>query len=113
MNSKKLLLAMTLMFVAAASAPLLAKDSYLPAPGEVRTYYQNGVQVGRDFGLLRLFHRQVLIPDCFVERRRGPCRNGHRLRRQAFFAARLLRHECSRAMLHPQERPSRPTMTAR
>ncbi|MGO4262089.1 hypothetical protein [Lysobacter sp. TAB13] len=47
MNSKKLLLAMTLMFVAAASAPLLAKGGNLPAPGEVRTYYQNGVQVGR------------------------------------------------------------------
>ncbi|QWF17056.1 hypothetical protein [Lysobacter capsici] len=47
MNSKKLCLAMALMLVAVASAPISAKGGYLPAPGEVRTYYQNGVEVGR------------------------------------------------------------------
>ncbi|KRB07877.1 hypothetical protein [Lysobacter sp. Root690] len=46
MNSKKLGLA-ALMFIAVASGPISAKGGYLPAPGEVRTYYQNGVEVGR------------------------------------------------------------------
>ncbi|MEH6419915.1 hypothetical protein [Pseudomonas sp. CGJS7] len=47
MNRIKLSLTMALMLTVLASASLSAKPNYLPAPGEVRTYYQNGVQVGR------------------------------------------------------------------
>lgn len=47
MNNKKLWLTAALVFVAVASGPISAKGGYLPAPGEVRTYYQNGVEVGR------------------------------------------------------------------
>lgn len=47
MTGKKLCLAMALALIAVASAPISAKGGYLPAPGEVRTYYRNGVEVGR------------------------------------------------------------------
>ncbi|MGO1070625.1 hypothetical protein [Lysobacter sp. CA199] len=47
MNNKKLNVTMALMLMMSASGSLSAKpDDYLPAPGEVRTYYQNGVVVG-------------------------------------------------------------------
>ena len=46
-STKTLCLAITLLLTAAASGPLLAKNDYLPAPGEVRTYCENGVEVGR------------------------------------------------------------------
>lgn len=46
-STQTLCVAMTLLLTAAASGPLLAKNDYLPAPGEVRTYFENGVEVGR------------------------------------------------------------------
>lgn len=46
MKSKTVCIAMILAFAVCASGAISAKGGNLPAPGEVRTYYQNGVQVG-------------------------------------------------------------------
>ncbi|WP_242108491.1 hypothetical protein [Luteimonas aquatica] len=45
MNRKTLWLALAL--AVASSAAVAGKGSNLPAPGEVRTYFQDGVEVGR------------------------------------------------------------------
>lgn len=42
-----LCIAATMLLAVGAGHPALAKGGNLPAPGEVRTYYENGVEVGR------------------------------------------------------------------
>ncbi|QQP97155.1 hypothetical protein [Lysobacter enzymogenes] len=42
-----LCMAATVLLAVSAGPPAVAKGGNLPAPGEVRTYFENGVEVGR------------------------------------------------------------------